>query len=255
MPTLRGRDGARAQPAGEQVEEVHAVLDEDPAALGPVPEPVLGRQVLVRGVVLERSRAGPRPAPSDWIRRPTASYTGLYRCIRLATTSRSLLPRRRDHGVGLLDRHRQRLLADDVLAGLEGGHRLRMVQERRSGDVDQVDVVAGQELVDVLDVGDAEPPRGGDARPGGACPPCRSASRPGTWANCWRAYSPKPPQPITPTRISPFIHRTPFPMDSSVARRTSARSCRPSRSSRPTRACSGRNGGSIGSSPYQMALR
>ena len=72
-----------------------------------------------------------------------------------------MLPRRRDHGVGLLDRHRQRLLADDVLARLEGRDRLGMVEKRRRGDVDQVDVVAGQELVDLLDVGDAEPPRGG----------------------------------------------------------------------------------------------
>ncbi len=41
---------------------------------------------------------------------------------------------------------------------------LRIVQERRRGDVDQVDVIAGQELVDVFDVGNAEPPRGGQGR-------------------------------------------------------------------------------------------
>ena len=44
-----------AQPAGEEVEEVHAVLDEDPAALGSVPEPVFARQVFIRCVVFKVS--------------------------------------------------------------------------------------------------------------------------------------------------------------------------------------------------------
>ena len=35
------------------IEKVDAVLDEDSAALGPVPEPMRGRQVLVRGIVLK----------------------------------------------------------------------------------------------------------------------------------------------------------------------------------------------------------
>ena len=39
-----------------------------------------------------------------------------------------------------------------------------IVEKRRGGDVDQVNVVAGQELVDVLDVGNAESPRGGQSR-------------------------------------------------------------------------------------------
>ena len=66
-----------------------------------------------------------------------------------------------DHLVGLGDGHRQRLLADHVLAGPEGRHRLRVVQERRRGDVDEIDVVARQHRADVLDVGDAEPLRRG----------------------------------------------------------------------------------------------
>ena len=51
-----------------------------------------------------------------------------------------------------------------MLAGFERRQGLRIVQKRRGGDVDQVDVVAGQELVDVFDVGNAEPPRGGQGR-------------------------------------------------------------------------------------------
>ena len=56
------------------------------------------------------------------------------------------LLRRGDHLVGLRDGHRQRLLADHVLAGPEGLHRLGVVQERRRGDVDEIDVVASQHL-------------------------------------------------------------------------------------------------------------
>ena len=49
-----GRDDpAGPQPAGEEIEEMHAMLDEDPSALGPVPEPVAGPQVLVGGIILK----------------------------------------------------------------------------------------------------------------------------------------------------------------------------------------------------------
>ena len=55
MPRCAATTRSGPEPAGEQVEEVHAVLDEDSAALGSVPEPVFGRQVFVRGVVLKVS--------------------------------------------------------------------------------------------------------------------------------------------------------------------------------------------------------
>ena len=63
-----------------------------------------------------------------------------------------------DHLVGLRDGHRQRLLADHVLARAKGLERLGMVQERGRGDVHEVDVVAREHLADILDVRDAEPP-------------------------------------------------------------------------------------------------
>ena len=53
MPRCAATTRAGPEPAREQVEEVDAVLDEDPAALGSVPEPVLGRQVFVRGVIFK----------------------------------------------------------------------------------------------------------------------------------------------------------------------------------------------------------
>ena len=52
-PALGRLDLARAEPAGEEVEEMHAVLDEDAAALRPVPEPVFRPEVLVGGIILE----------------------------------------------------------------------------------------------------------------------------------------------------------------------------------------------------------
>ena len=54
-PDLRRLDPPLPEPAGKQVEEMDPVFHEDAAAPGPVPEPVVGRQVLVRGVVLERA--------------------------------------------------------------------------------------------------------------------------------------------------------------------------------------------------------
>ena len=56
-----------------------------------------------------------------------------------------------------------------MLAGLERGHRLGIVKKGRSGDVHEVDVVAPQERVDILDIGDPEPRgRGLGRRPVGA---------------------------------------------------------------------------------------
>jgi hypothetical protein len=43
-----------------------------------------------------------------------------------------------------------------VFSRVEGCNGLRVVKKRRSGDIDQVDVVASQHFIDVLDVGNAE---------------------------------------------------------------------------------------------------
>ena len=50
---------------------------------------------------------------------------------------------RRRHRLGVGERAGERLLAGDVLAGLEGGDRLLGVDVVRRGDVDEVDVVGG----------------------------------------------------------------------------------------------------------------
>src|SRR3954453_10505834 len=50
---LRGNYFASAEPAGEQIEKVHTMLDENPTAFRAIPEPMLRWQILVRRVVFE----------------------------------------------------------------------------------------------------------------------------------------------------------------------------------------------------------
>ena len=66
-----------------------------------------------------------------------------------------------DHRVCLLERHGQRLFAEDVFAVGQRRHALLVVQEGGRGDVDQVDVVAIQKGFDFLDVGHSKTVRGG----------------------------------------------------------------------------------------------
>ena len=54
----------------------------------------------------------------------------------------------RDHRVDIFQRTDERLLADDVLAGLQGRHDLLEVQARRRADVDDVDRGIGEHLVE-----------------------------------------------------------------------------------------------------------
>src|SRR5690606_27176070 len=55
------------------------------------------------------------------------------------------------HGVDLSKGADQRLFADDVLAGLERSHHHGEVEARRRADVDDVDVVHGEDVVELLD--------------------------------------------------------------------------------------------------------
>ena len=112
----------------------------------------------------------------------------------------------RDQGVGLLDRHRQRFLADHVLAGFERREGLRIVQKRRGGDVDQVDVGHGPRSLSTSSMS------GMPNRRGGGRPPMRSrhpASR-RHLGKLLKGKSPKPPQPITPAESRLDSSSTPF---------------------------------------------
>ena len=88
-PALGRHDPPGAEPAREEVEEVDAVLDEDAAAFRPVPEPVVRARGSRRMRNSRRMPWSSSPRTLRSIRRPTASLIGLYRCIRLATSSRS----------------------------------------------------------------------------------------------------------------------------------------------------------------------
>jgi hypothetical protein len=155
-PNLGRLDAPRAEPPGEQVEEVDPVLDENATALAAIPEPVLRREVLVRGVVREGAveHIAQHPAfhqPADGVEERVVSLH------EVSDQQAAPPPGDSDQLVRLPDGQGQRLLDEDVLAGLQGGHRLRVVEERRGGDVHRVHVVAPEEPTDVVDVLDPEP--------------------------------------------------------------------------------------------------
>ena len=148
---LRGDDFAGAQPTGQHVEEVHAVLDEDSAALFAVPEPVLRRQILVGRVVLEVTvqQFAERSAFDDLADDVEQRVVSLH---QVRDEQPILSPRERHQLVGLFDRQRERLLADDVLARFECHLGLLVMQKRRRGDVDEVDRRQVEQPIDVDNV-------------------------------------------------------------------------------------------------------
>ena len=156
-----GRDDlARPEPAGEEVEEMDAVLDKDAAAFRAVPEPVLRAEPLVGGVVLEVAvqEAAQRLPVDQRFDRVEERVVALH---QVRGQQQAAFAGGGHQFVGLLDRDGQRLFADDVLAVLECGQRLLVMQKRRRGDIDQVDVVAIEQRFDLLDVRHAEAAGGG----------------------------------------------------------------------------------------------
>ena len=171
---------------GEQVEEVHAVLDEDAAALGSVPEPVFARQVFIRGVVLKVSV------------QEIAQDLGLdqvFDCVvdrvvplhQVDRQQQASFAGDRDHGVGLLERHRQRFLADDVLAGFERREGLRSSEETaesRYRPGRRRLAPAAYRRPGCPEYRNAPPRHGPPAR---FVPAMPISLTPGTCVNCWRA--------------------------------------------------------------------
>ena len=134
--------------------------------------------------------------------------------------------RRGDDLLRLGDRRGEHLLAEDVLAGGGGAHDDVAVRGRLGGDGDGVDVVAGEQRVEIVRVGHAErrsrpPRRAPRRRPTRRRPRRRGArARPRRSRARGRATS-----PTTATRIGPAATR----------RGTSCTSC-------PTRTSTGRCG-------------
>jgi len=143
---LRRRDLARLPGnPGEGVEEVHAMLDPDPAALLRRPEPVIVRQFQPGGVVgqihvaqraqhtglAQRRRCGPEGVVAHHVvdREPDAVLIG-------GPDQRGAF------GLG----ERQGLLAEEVFAGLQHGQALSMVQVWRCVEGHDRHPVIGQQI-------------------------------------------------------------------------------------------------------------
>jgi hypothetical protein len=78
----------------------------------------------------------------------------------------SRLPLGRDHAVDLGERAGERLLADDLLAGLERRQHLLAMQPRRRAEIDDIDVRHAEEFIkrggaprDRESIGEPHPPR------------------------------------------------------------------------------------------------
>ena len=142
--TARTERGLPVEQHGRRVEEVHAVLDEDPAADRLVPEPVVGVEVLVAGVVLEaeaphRAEQGAAQPAQRAQQRVVAEHVVDDQDPAGALDGRDQVPR-----VGVVEG--ERLLAEHVLAGLERRLRDLGVTGRRRGHDDGVDVVVGEQV-------------------------------------------------------------------------------------------------------------
>ncbi len=142
---------------------MHAVLDEDPSALGAVPEPMVRTEPFVARIVLEcaaqhvtkKLRVNERlDLREEWV-------VALHQ-VRDEETPR--VSRERDDLVGLLHRDRQRFLDDDVLARAESGSRLLVVQKWRRGDVDKMHVWHREQHLRALHIRKAEPRGAGKRR-------------------------------------------------------------------------------------------
>ena len=111
--------------------------------------------------------AAEQPAVAGRRERPSAAKanSGTNGSTWATMSSRPALRAACDHGVGVVRSQGDRLLDEDVLAGLQGGDGHLGVQMGRSADVDQVDVGVGEQVVEVFVALDAA--RGPSCSPGG----------------------------------------------------------------------------------------
>ena len=142
--------GDRAEEPGQQVEVVHAVLDQRAAggeARGPCATPVsctprIGKHLVVAEDHRHRLAdvGGAQQVAHHACRRPRSAAPG---------RSAPCTPARRtasQHRLRLGVRHRQRLLAEEVLAGRGGGVHELGVERGRRADEDGVDVGAREQV-------------------------------------------------------------------------------------------------------------
>src|SRR4029079_147942 len=142
---------------------MHAMLDEDPAALGAVPEPMVRIEPFVARIVLE----GAAQDLTEKLRVDERLDLREERVVALHQVGDEETPRvsgKRHDLVGLLHRDGQRLLDDDVLALAESATRLLVVQKWRRGDVDEMHVGYREERFRTFDVHKTKPVGAGERR-------------------------------------------------------------------------------------------
>lgn len=144
---LGGEDASGAEPVSEEVEEVNAVLDEDAAAFGGIPEPVVRKEGFVFGFVDEEGVEG--------LAEETAVDDALHGRTEWVVTHDEVdseealsVMSRGGHFLGVGEGGGERLFAEDVLTGGECFEDDVVMRERGRCDVDDIYVVASEEVVD-----------------------------------------------------------------------------------------------------------
>ena len=89
--------------------------------------------------------AASRPIRPDATSSRTATHDGWWRYMNASISSTPASSQAAHHSLGIRSGHRQRLLAQDVLAGSRGRDRPVRVEVVRQGDVDGVDIRVGEE--------------------------------------------------------------------------------------------------------------
>src|SRR5256885_15176895 len=120
-----------------------AVLDEDAPALLAIPKPMIGPQSLVGGVILKipMQKLTERPG---FDQSPDALKERIIALHQIRDEQQTLLSSHPDQLIRFSRVHRQWLFANDMLAGAQGFHCLRIVKERRRWNKDQVEIFACQ---------------------------------------------------------------------------------------------------------------
>ncbi len=163
--------GACAQPAFEEVEEVHPMLDEDAAAFLAIPEPVVRAQPFVTGVVFEPTmQAGPEHTGGHQI--PRGLIERVVPLHQVGDAEEVPLPGQGQQVICLLHGHGQRLLTEHMFPRQECRPGLGVVEKRRRGDVNEVHLRTRQQCVQIHEVRHAKAAGHGESRlPQGACDP------------------------------------------------------------------------------------
>ena len=160
---MPGDHFTRAEPAFEEIEKMHGVLDKDAAAFRAIPEPMIRPEPFVARVVF-------KPAVEAFAEHlgvdepPHAVEDRVVTLHEIRDAEPVAGPGESDQFIRLGDREREGLLAEDVLAREERGARLRVVEKGRRGNVDEIDFGIGQEHLHRHEIGHAEAPRHGQRR-------------------------------------------------------------------------------------------